>query len=269
MTTGLPRQRFRSRLAARPLLVDGGMGTLLFSRGVPQRACLEELVGQAPGARRRRPSRVPGGRRRADRDAVVRGQPAAADGLGPGGPGRRGSTGGRPSSPATPARSAGATRSSAGRSGPLGSPTRGWPVLARGRRAGASSASRSTVCSRVASTSSSSRRSRTSSSCCWPSTRRDAPSDLPIIASLTFGEELVLADGTQPGGGRRGAGRAGADAVGVNCGAGPVACLDALEAMGTPARGRPGALDHAERRACRSGSRGASSTPPAPSTSGR
>ena len=44
----LPRQRFRSRLAARPLLVDGGMGTLLFSRGVPQRACLEELVASHP-----------------------------------------------------------------------------------------------------------------------------------------------------------------------------------------------------------------------------
>ena len=41
---GSPRERFRSRLAARPLLVDGGLGTLLFSRGVPQRACLEELV---------------------------------------------------------------------------------------------------------------------------------------------------------------------------------------------------------------------------------
>src|SRR6478752_73347 len=45
---GLPRQRFRARLAARPMLVDGGMGTLLFSRGVPQRACLEELVTSHP-----------------------------------------------------------------------------------------------------------------------------------------------------------------------------------------------------------------------------
>ena len=44
---GSPRQRFRKRLAARPLLVDGGLGTLLFSRGVPQRACLEELVDDA------------------------------------------------------------------------------------------------------------------------------------------------------------------------------------------------------------------------------
>ena len=45
---GLPRQRFRNRLAAGPILVDGGMGTLLFSRGVPQRACLEELVASQP-----------------------------------------------------------------------------------------------------------------------------------------------------------------------------------------------------------------------------
>ena len=45
---GLPRQRFRDRLAGRPILVDGGMGTLLFSRGVPQRACLEELVASHP-----------------------------------------------------------------------------------------------------------------------------------------------------------------------------------------------------------------------------
>src|SRR6187397_2177647 len=45
---GLPRERFRSRLAERPMLVDGGLGTLLFSRGVPQRACLEELVTTHP-----------------------------------------------------------------------------------------------------------------------------------------------------------------------------------------------------------------------------
>jgi methionine synthase I (cobalamin-dependent) len=45
---GSPRQRFQNRLADRPLLVDGGLGTLLFSRGVPQRACLEELVTSHP-----------------------------------------------------------------------------------------------------------------------------------------------------------------------------------------------------------------------------
>ena len=47
-TAGLPRPRFRHQLAARPLLVDGGMGTFLFSRGVPQRASLEGLVVSHP-----------------------------------------------------------------------------------------------------------------------------------------------------------------------------------------------------------------------------
>ena len=44
----LPRDRFAARLAAAPLLADGGMGTLLFSRGIPQRACLDELAVTRP-----------------------------------------------------------------------------------------------------------------------------------------------------------------------------------------------------------------------------
>src|SRR5512137_2361873 len=43
-----PRARFAARLADRPLLADGGMGTLLFSRGIPQRACLDELATTRP-----------------------------------------------------------------------------------------------------------------------------------------------------------------------------------------------------------------------------
>ncbi len=42
------RDRFRARLAAGPLLADGAMGTLLYSRGVPQRANLDELVRPGP-----------------------------------------------------------------------------------------------------------------------------------------------------------------------------------------------------------------------------
>jgi homocysteine S-methyltransferase len=64
-------------------------------------------------------------------------------------------------------------------------------------------------------------------------------SDVPVIASLTFGEELVLADRNSPAAAAEALARAGADAVGVNCGAGPAACLDALEAMGPPADGDP------------------------------
>ena len=50
----LPRDRFAARLAAAPLLADGGMGTLLFSRGIPQRACLDELATTRSGPGRGR-----------------------------------------------------------------------------------------------------------------------------------------------------------------------------------------------------------------------
>src|SRR5664279_4014253 len=42
------RERFRIRLRRGPLLLDGAMGTLLYSRGVPQRQCLDELVLTRP-----------------------------------------------------------------------------------------------------------------------------------------------------------------------------------------------------------------------------
>ena len=48
MTVTSPRGRFRARLDARPLLADGGMGTLMYSRGVPQSACLDELPASRP-----------------------------------------------------------------------------------------------------------------------------------------------------------------------------------------------------------------------------
>ena len=63
--------------------------------------------------------------------------------------------------------------------------------------------------------------------------------DLPVIASLTFGEDLTLADGTTA---ERAAGllaSAGADVVGVNCGVGPSASINALKAMGRAAPNDP------------------------------
>src|SRR5688572_8786188 len=42
------RDAFAARLAKAPLLLDGAMGTLLYSRGVPQRASLDELVETRP-----------------------------------------------------------------------------------------------------------------------------------------------------------------------------------------------------------------------------
>jgi methionine synthase / methylenetetrahydrofolate reductase(NADPH) len=58
-------------------------------------------------------------------------------------------------------------------------------------------------------------------------------SDLPVIASMTFGEELVAMDGTTPAAAAAQLVAAGVDALGVNCGVGPEVCLDALVGMGT------------------------------------
>jgi len=54
---------------------------------------------------------------------------------------------------------------------------------------------------------------------------------------MTFGEELVASDGTTPSDAAAALERAGVDVIGVNCGAGPFACLGALEAMGTSPAG--------------------------------
>ncbi len=58
-----------------------------------------------------------------------------------------------------------------------------------------------------------------------------ALSDLPVVTEMTFGEELRAADGTRPAEAAAALREAGADAVGVNCGAGPLVCLDALSEM--------------------------------------
>ena len=66
----------------------------------------------------------------------------------------------------------------------------------------------------------------------WAVDEARRAADLPILASLTFGEELTLPDGTTPSGAARLLSDAGVDAIGVNCGAGPAACLDALAMLG-------------------------------------
>ncbi len=66
-----------------------------------------------------------------------------------------------------------------------------------------------------------------------------AAGDVPVIASMTFGDDLVLADGTTPAAAVAALTSAGVDAIGVNCGVGPVATLDALAELGAPADGEP------------------------------
>ena len=67
---------------------------------------------------------------------------------------------------------------------------------------------------------------------------RRAAADVPIAALLTFGEDIALPDGTTPEVAAATLAGADADVLGVNCGAGPVGCLDALAAMGAGPPGR-------------------------------
>ncbi len=57
---------------------------------------------------------------------------------------------------------------------------------------------------------------------------------------MTFGEALVLVDGATPEEAASALVAAGADAIGVNCGVGPAASLEALARMGLVGRGIPG-----------------------------
>jgi methionine synthase I (cobalamin-dependent)/5,10-methylenetetrahydrofolate reductase len=234
---GSPRQRFRSRLAARPLLVDGGLGTLLFSRGVPQRACLEELVVTHPemvGAAHREYLEA-GAELIETLSFGANRQRLAAWGL----EGQVGGINRRAAQLAREAREVSGRDALVGGSvGPLGPPTGGGSVVAE-------AAARATFREQIEGL------LEGGADVIVLETFWDLDqlvlavdearraSDVPIIASLTFGEELVLTDGSSPTAAADALAAAGADAVGVNCGAGPAACLDALEAMGAPADGDP------------------------------
>src|ERR1035437_2568058 len=58
--------------------------------------------------------------------------------------------------------------------------------------------------------------------------------DLPVIAQMTFGEDLTANDGTTPEAAAAALTAAAVDAVGVNCGAGPLVCMEALVRTGPP-----------------------------------
>ena len=229
-TPGLPRPRFRERLAAAPLLVDGGMGTLLFSRGVPQRACLEELVATHPelvGAAHREYLEA-GAELIETLSFGANRRRLAAWGLG----GRAGELNRRAAQLARTAREVSGRDALVGGSvGPLGPPARGGPAIPE---SDARSAFREQieglleggVDAIVLETFS----DLGSLLIAVDEARR--ASDIPVIASLTFGEELVLSDGSGPAAAAWALARVGADAIGVNCGAGPTPCLAALEEMG-------------------------------------
>jgi homocysteine S-methyltransferase len=236
-SAGLPRPRFHARLAARPLLVDGGMGTLLFSRGVPQRACLEELVVSQPdmvGAAHREYLEA-GAELIETLTFGANRHRLAAWGL----EGSVADLNRRAARIARDAREVSGRDALVGGSvGPLGSPARGMPAMSE-------TALRAVFREQIEAL------LEGGSDAIVLETFSDLnqlvvavdearlASDVPVLASLTFGEELRLADGSSPAGAAEALAAAGADAIGVNCGAGPVACLDALEAMGRGTDGGP------------------------------
>jgi methionine synthase I (cobalamin-dependent)/5,10-methylenetetrahydrofolate reductase len=227
-----PRRAFGERLALRPLLFDGAMGTLLFSRGVPQQASLDQLVLT-------RPEIVAAVHREyiaAGADAIetctfganaVRLEP-----FGLGGDASRISR--RGAQLAREARDvAGRDVLVAGSVGPLSSAMRAPLQMTAGRVAAVfreqvegllEGGVDLLVLETFGLLEELLQGLDVVRSLC----------DLPVVAEMTFGEELRSLDGTTPEEAARALAAAGADAVGVNCGAGPVVCLDALSAMVSP-----------------------------------
>jgi methionine synthase I (cobalamin-dependent)/5,10-methylenetetrahydrofolate reductase len=229
------RERFRERLAASPLLADGGMGTLLFSRGIPQRACLDEL----PTTRSDLINAIHREYLEAGADLIETATFGAnrirLAGFGLADQAHRFNR--RAAQVAREARDvAGRDALVGGSVGPLGAPTRELLHLDEARiRAAYREQIDGLLEGGVDLFVIETHADLGHLLLAIDEARRAA--DLPILAELTFGEELALPDGTTPDAAARALAAAGVEAFGVNCGVGPLACLDALEAMGRAAPG--------------------------------
>jgi methionine synthase / methylenetetrahydrofolate reductase (NADH) len=224
------RQRLRERLARGPLLADGAMGTLLFAGGVPQRACLDELATTRP--------QLIGSIHRAYLEAgadLVETATFGANRVRLGAFGLAGETGRFNRAAARVAREARDVAARdvlvAGSIGPLGAPTRELLHLDEARiraafREQIDGLLEGGVDLLVLETFVDLRHLLIAAD-----EARRATADLPIVAQLTFGEELELADGSSPEAAATALAGAPVDVIGVNCGAGPHACLEALEAF--------------------------------------
>jgi homocysteine S-methyltransferase len=223
------RRSFAERLATRPLLFDGAMGTLLFSRGVPQRASLDELVIAQPdlvGAIHR--EYINAGADVIETDTFG----ANRLRLAPFGLGDRAARLNRRA-----AQLAREARDVAGRdvlvAGSIGPPT----APLRGPERPPDHEIRSALREQIEGL------LEGGADLLVLETFSDlddllagvhearAVCDLPVVASMTFGEDLVAIDGTTPEDAAAALVAAGVDAVGINCGAGPVACLEAIGQM--------------------------------------
>ncbi len=231
------RRAFAERLAARPLLIDGAMGTLLYSRGIPQRASLDELVLSRPdmvGAVHR--EYIAAGADIIETNSfsanrVRLGQLGLAD--------RTTLINRRAAQLAREAREvSGREVLVAGSIGPVSSPLHGPSHLPASEAAAAAEEQleglleggidlvmieTASDVGHLLAVAEAARRS----------------GDLPIIASLSFGEDLRVADGTTAADAAAALHAAGVDVLGVNCGSGPIAGIDVLEQMAGSAGDTP------------------------------
>jgi methionine synthase I (cobalamin-dependent)/5,10-methylenetetrahydrofolate reductase len=232
------RERFRERLATAPILLDGGMGTLLFSSGVPQRACLDELATTRPD--------LVGAIHRAYLAACAEIIDTATFGANRirleafGLAGEAARLNRRAAQVAREARDvAGREALVAGSIGPLGAPTRELlhlddATIRAAFREQIDGLLEGGVDLFIIETFVDLRHLLLA-----VDEARRASGELAIVAQLTFGEELELADGSSPDVAARALESAPVDVIGVNCGAGPHACLEALEGYGPALAGAP------------------------------
>jgi methionine synthase I (cobalamin-dependent)/5,10-methylenetetrahydrofolate reductase len=232
------RERFRERLATAPVLLDGGMGTLLFSSGVPQRACLDELATTRPdlvGAIHR--AYLAAGAEIIE-TATFGANRIRLEAFGLAGEAARLNR--RAAQVAREARDvAGREALVAGSIGPLGAPTRELlhlddATIRAAFREQIDGLLEGGVDLFMIETFVDLRHLLLA-----VDEARRASGELAIVAQLTFGEELELADGSSPAAAARALESTLVDVIGVNCGAGPHACLEALEGYGPALAGAP------------------------------
>jgi homocysteine S-methyltransferase len=230
------RRAFAERLERAPLLLDGAMGTLLFSRGVPQRASLDELVESRPdliGAIHR--EYIDAGADAIETNSFGANRfRLATFGLGD----KAGRFNRKAAQLAREARDVAGRRDVliAGSIGPLESPLHGPDELSDQNiraafREQIEGLLEGGVDFLLFETFSDLNELLAGIS------EAHAISDLPIVAQMTFGEDLIAVDGTSPQTAATALAQAGVDAIGVNCGVGPQICLDALTQMGRPSTG--------------------------------
>ena len=236
-STSHARRAFAERVAAGPLLLDGAMGTLLYSRGTPQRASLDELVLSRPevvsavhreyiaaGADIIETDTFTAGRRHlaplglADRTAAINRRAAQL---------------------AREAREvSGVDVLVAGSIGPVSSPLHGpGHVSAEEAAASATEQLESLLEGGIDLVQLETASDLDHLLASVEAARR--LSDLPLVASLTFGEDLSVADGTDPVTAVEALRAADVDVIGVNCGSGPIAGIDVLGQMAHAAGDTP------------------------------